>query len=444
MLSADPSHRLLLLLKQAIRNCKEEEEKLEEQVRQYRDLLKSWKEDGCGDVEDKPEEIPVLPSEPSAAEIQEVAMLTKALEKAMKVRASSKPQTVGASPSANAPIELPCPFTKKLANPSSKRAHAGRRPVTYKLNPPYKTNPEKKAGKSSRSASKLKTDLLTHVSSLPTEKDQCEGLQDASGDYTSPDKAIGKPVHPPSSPKLSETQDVQRRCTLKDIGRSLKLPAEYRRLYMQNNQLWEKFYNGKKRPPSSPPSFIERLQTTFEPSCPSVSLSELQEELSRLDNTITRIRKSVDNIKEWKGSGSREWQDYRVLLVYEAVLEEVNNHVSTLESLKQVAQQHIAWHKGHARDASCESTRSCPGPPNTAQSILHYNHPSDLAHLIHCKHRVLELKQRIYLQKVLNKELLSELEARCHGDPESLLLYRSVYTLLCETGGSFPVLVQEN
>uniref|UniRef100_A0A8C5R6W0 Cyclin-F n=1 Tax=Leptobrachium leishanense TaxID=445787 RepID=A0A8C5R6W0_9ANUR len=343
MLSADRSHRLLSLLNQAIQHCKEEEKKLEEEVRQYRDLLKSWKTDGYEDAEedDKPGEVPGLSTGPSAEEIQEVAMLNKALEKAMKVRTGSRPQTAVARPPASEP---PCPFTKKLAKPSISSSRAGKRPVTYRLNPPYKTNPEKKLGRSSNSVAKQKTP----VSSQPAEKDRCKGPQEVPGDYKSGNKETGTSVHPPSSPK--ETQDMreQQHCTLKDIGRSLKLSAEYRRVYVQNHRLWQKFSDLQKQPPSPHPPFIERLQSTFDPGCPRMSLYELREELARLDGSITRIRMNVDSIKEWKGTGPRDWQAHRLLLDYEALLEEVNNCVSVLEPLKQAM---------HCRCSKCSTSR---------------------------------------------------------------------------------------
>ncbi|CAH2307633.1 Hypothetical predicted protein [Pelobates cultripes] len=448
MLSADCSHRLLSLLNQAILNCKEKEKKLEQQLTQYHALLREWRTDEFedGEQDTKPDEIQNLQSSPSAKEIQEVEILSKALEKALKVRTGSRPQTAGARlPLANAQVEPPCPSTK--TKPLIKCSHPGRKPMTYQLNPPYKTNPEKKrAHGSSRGKLSDGTRQFTSGVSLPDkERRGCAQLHKAKEGASSTDTVLGASAPPTVISQPLETQEAQdeQKHRVKHLRHALRLPVEYRRLYTKNSRLWDSFYDIQRPCPSSQPSFLERLQQTFVPGCPSKSLFELQEEISCLKNSITRIRQNIDSLQNWRGTGSRDWHDYRCMLVCEALLEEVSQHHLDLNALKQAAQQHLAWNKGQSTGASCEEI-TCSSMPRMAPAILRYNHPSELSQLICCKHRVLELKEKIYLQKVLNKELLSEMDLRCHSDPESWLLYRAIYTQLCEGGDAFPVLVHED
>ncbi|KAM8960408.1 tubulin epsilon and delta complex protein 2 [Pelodytes ibericus] len=445
MLSADCSHRLMTLLNQVIHNCKEEEKILEDQLRKYHVLLRPWKTDKNEDKEqdEEPSGSLAFQTDPSQEEMQDVEMLNKALEKALKVRARSRPESTGCA--LHTQVKPTCPPTKaKSQKSSSKSSCCGTKPVTYQLNPPYKTYPENRRARegSSRGASNDKTaHLTTAISSCPTERDVCGTVrQSEPGEGSSTEGMLGKSAS--NSLTHQEVQDPQP-FTLKNKGCTLRLPAEYRRLYSQNSKLWERFYEIQNHP-SPESSFIQNLQMTFSPGCPTMSLSELEEETSRLETAVTRMRQSIESVEKWQGTGPKQWHSYRLMLVYEALQKEVSKHISALEPIKLAAEQHCTWNGGEPTATSCAEPRGCPILTRTAPPILVYQNPKELSQLMHRQLRVLELKQKIHLQKVLNKELLLEMKSQCHNAPESWLLYRAIYTLLCEGGGTFPVLVHED
>ncbi|XP_053328156.1 tubulin epsilon and delta complex protein 2 [Spea bombifrons] len=451
MLSADRAHRLLSLLNGALQKCKEEEKHLEQEIRQFHRVLRDWKIDEHEDVKQDGEasRSQALQAQPSVKEIQEVEMLNKALEKALKVRASSKPGASGSGPPSKTKPELPRPpTTEKSLKPLAKSLHPGTKSAKYHLNPPYRTNPEKRRLPVSEKGTSNYRTQLTLAGQLTSERAQRGNAGDPEprGDSSGADREDRRPDRNTSTQPSVEAPEVRepQHFTLKQKGHTLKLPAKYRQLYTTNSRLWEKYYDIQRQRPFPQPTFIQKLQTTFVPGCPSMSLSELEEGIAQLESDVECIKHSIDGAKHWHGTGDMEWQEYRLLMVYKALQEELSQHISALQPLKLAAQEFSAWEEGHPTATSFIVPRTCPILPSKAPAVLVYSHPSELSELMRVKLRVSELKQKIYLQKVLNKELLSELESQCHSAPDFWLLYRSIYTLLCEGGETFPVLVHED
>ncbi|XP_075035577.1 tubulin epsilon and delta complex protein 2 isoform X2 [Mixophyes fleayi] len=398
MLSSSCSHRLLSLLNQALLSCKEEEKQLEEHLRRSRLLLGGWNTAKCETFTQDDKSTEPQESQPSPEELQEVELLNKALEKAMRVRGKSRTESPVVKAPPTTQTTSSCPSTKvKVAKPLNRLLHTGSKPVTYQLHPPYKTIPDKRVVRApGRGPSNDKTARLTPLEQPAVEKGN--GGKDKQPQTRA--NPIGtKPDSPPSSDPDGATPRPQKPFTLKDNGTTLKLPVEYRQEYMRNSRLWEKFYEIQDHVPASRPSFIQRLQTTFMSETPELSLFEIEEETARLQRAVTSLQEHIDTANNWQGSGPGHWRNYQSLLLLEALQEEVAKCHAELQKLQLVAEQYRKWAEKHSINTMHTESLGCPVIYRRSPPVLIYSHYSELCELTRSRLRVLELKEKIYLQK---------------------------------------------
>ncbi|XP_073409696.1 tubulin epsilon and delta complex protein 2 isoform X2 [Dendrobates tinctorius] len=441
MLSSACSHRLLSLLNQAFLKCKEEEKQLEEQLRQGRALLQNWDAEQSlkpDDVASEPQEI-----QPSPEDLQEVELLNKALEKALKARETGKTD----SPSNKAPAPSCCPVAKerpiKALNKATEKASKS---TTYRLNPPYKTVPDRRRGPRPGQRTSSNKSAQLRPSEKPIPKKSNGGEDKQPGMKTSTTRAcsaLTKPVSPPTTLSCPESSQPQKPSTLKEKGANLRLPAEYQQAYMRRTRLWEKFFAIQDHLPASRPSFIQKLQTTFAPDAPKRSLFEIEEETARCEREVRSWQQSADAAGNWQGSGPARCQNHRFLLLLEALQEEVDKYQSELQNLQLAAEEYRHWAEKLSINTTCVESVGCPSGYIRPPPVLVYHHPSELCELSRSRLRLQELQQRIHLQKVFSEELLQEAQSWSEGAPTSCLLFRAIYTQLCEGGDTFPVLVQD-
>ncbi|KAG8557690.1 hypothetical protein GDO81_016708 [Engystomops pustulosus] len=336
MLSSACSNRLLPLLHQALHRCKEEEKQLEEQIRKWRTLLDNWDAENGDPIKQDEEASEPQVVQPSAEDMQEVELLNKALEKALRVRGTSKMDPPVHKPSIPAPTT--CPVTKE--NPIkalNKLAQKGTRPASYQLHPPYKTIPDRRRiHRPGQRATSIKSARSTPPEPpAPKKCNTGEGGQlEMKTNTTQPSSTLDKPVSPPSRTSGPDISPPQKPSTLKEKGATLKLPVEYQQMYMKSSRLWEKFYAIRDHLPASRPSFIQKLQTTFAPEAPGFSLSELEEATHRLQREVRTRQQQVDGARNRQGSGPERWQKYRCLLLLETLQGEVAKYQSELQGLQ--------------------------------------------------------------------------------------------------------------
>ncbi|KAM5151961.1 LOW QUALITY PROTEIN: tubulin epsilon and delta complex protein 2 [Mantella aurantiaca] len=483
MLSSSSSHRLLCLLNQALHSCKEEERQLEDQLKKYRKLLTDWKNDSCEDFNQEESGSQPQESKPSPEEVEEVELLNKALAKALKVRGSLRTESPNTPPT---PQTMPDnPKTKeKTAEPLQKLVNTGTKTKTYQLKPPYKTMPEKRMVKgptrpASSSARALPTQPPTsekgnggkdrpasnNAKSSPVQpltfekgnggKDRsAENKDDPTRTDTTPgslrssvvpemEYVASTPTNTDGRSSWPDQRRPQKALTLKDVGPTLKLPMEFQQLYRKNSRLWEKF-SETLRVPAARPAFIQQLQTTFIAESPELSLCEIEEETARLQRATRRLQGSIDTAKTWQGSGPAHWQHYRTQLMLEAMQDEVAKSHCELQKLELVAEQYKNWCEKFSINTDCSEMAGCPPEFCGMPPVLIYSHPDQLRELTATHLRVQELQQKIYLHKVLSEELLAEADFQCRSSSPSYVVLRAIYTLLCEGGDNFPVLVHDD
>ncbi|XP_069840050.1 tubulin epsilon and delta complex protein 2 isoform X1 [Dendropsophus ebraccatus] len=445
MLSSACSHRLLSLLNQALLMCKEEEKQLEEQLRQWQTLLDNWDIDSEPLKQDDVASEPVE-TQPSPEDLQEVELLNKALEKALKVRRTNKTDLVVSKTPSCVQTPSSCPVTKeKPIKALSNLIQKGAKPVTYQLNPPYKTVPDKRRVQRPRQGASSKKSSSVTPSDLPAPKLSSigdGGQVETKISTTQPCTALAKPVSPPSTASQPERVQPQKPRTLKETGATLKLPVEYQQAYKKSSRLWEKFCTIQDHLPASRPSFIQKLQTTFAPESPKLSLFQIEEETTRLHREVRSWRHNVEGASNWQGPA--RWHNYHSLLFLEALQEEVAKYQAELQNLQLAAEEYRNWAEKLSINTACPGPEGCSSVYSRSPPVLVYNHPRELHELTSSRLRVLELQQRIHLQKVFSEELLAEAESWSQSAPTSCLPLRAIYTQLCEGGDTFPVLVQDD
>ncbi|XP_068100522.1 tubulin epsilon and delta complex protein 2 [Hyperolius riggenbachi] len=449
MLSSKTSHRLLSLLNEALHSCKEEQRELEEQLRQLHKLLSHWKTDSCEDLnQDDPENEPQK-SQLSLEDVQEVELLNKALEKALKVRGNSQTESTSVKAPSVTQTAPTHPETKQKTTKSlNKLFNTGTKPVTYQLKAPYKTIPEKR--RFSRPMRAVTADKTVRCPSkqLPPCTEVKEHLIENKEVLPRAD-SIPVTLHSPPPTVLNiesskQAQIKQKPLTLKEKGATLKLPLQYQQLYTRNSRLWEKYYELQARLPASRPSFLQQLQTTFIAESPKLSLSEVEHETAHLQRAVRRLEEKIDTADKWQGSGPAHWQNYRSLLMLESLQDEVTKSHSELQNLQLVAEQYKKWFEKFSIKRSCTEMTTCRSAYHIAPPVLIYSHLDELCELTDRRLQVQELQQKMNLQKVLSEELLAEADSQCCSSPPGCLLLRAIYTQLCEGGDAFPVFVHDD
>nr|XP_025035884.1 tubulin epsilon and delta complex protein 2 isoform X3 [Pelodiscus sinensis] len=189
--------------------------------------------------------------------------------------------------------------------------------------------------------------------------------------------------------------------------------------------------------------FLERVQATFCSSAPALSPAELEEQVTVLRDAHSLLSQSL----EAESTGHSAWErEYECLLTLEGLQDAAAQCLHKLQLLRtaaaaQMALQPAACGSGAGPSpAGCTLLRGrrCGQMGVLARPLLFYSTGRELRDMAALKLRVAMLRQKINIQKVSRAELLSILESRRPGEPPPSLLYRAVYTQLCEGGDVFP------
>ncbi|XP_061456087.1 tubulin epsilon and delta complex protein 2 isoform X2 [Rhineura floridana] len=167
MLPADCAHRLVSLLTQALNDCAEQKQRLQQNLKQCQAVLGDWNLQAP--------ETPVLEdskndnqgSEPSAKELEELELLNKALEKALRIRTKFQQTPCKVIEGAKAADKKAVTSTaakqqaghsKESISKMVKEPSVSRKPVSphkataYMLKAPYRTDPDVKRAQVKMSA----------------------------------------------------------------------------------------------------------------------------------------------------------------------------------------------------------------------------------------------------------------------------------------------------
>nr|XP_040046520.1 uncharacterized protein LOC120827580 [Gasterosteus aculeatus aculeatus] len=447
---------LLSLVEQTIKSCKAEQTKINDSIQFYRDLLQTLTPK-TGFDETQCANDAATATDTSPGEKEDIELLERALEKALRVRSGtghSKKDPSKQSP----PLKEPCPAavactegtpasaapkvnrpasrsTSKSANPkepkkpgtsvpstlSSKLSaghYPGRRKTTSK-------SPFSAAGLAHRQAARKPQQAASgsgsvhaghlHTSTLHSKKKTIRSDL-SSGHDLSGAAAASDPSNNPVAVSLAEELGGARRL-LDPSGKAAEPIAKWKSLRSKQNRLWDKVVALQRKPVPGRSHFMERMRATF-PRDPPCGVPDQAGLLAR------------------RGPG-------------------VDRHCQTTELLArrtQGATTELAW---QAWDRwRTEGGRLCPAGANGAGEdgmiaplppTLTYATEAELVELETLRTRVSLLRQEIYLEQAVLDTLSPLLPSIVPGPGcPDLSALRDLYSLLGEGGERFPALVLDS
>ncbi|NXU01713.1 TEDC2 protein, partial [Buphagus erythrorhynchus] len=372
---------------------------------------------------------------PSPKELEELELLNRALEKALKVRKSIL----------KTPLEAQGATGQKWPRPRT-AGKISSKGMTSKQGRSHRT-----ATGACAAAEPQETPGLSE--SAPNEQQSFSGGDSAAGENSI---AAGKQLLDAGKKSCSflgessEKEDTAGAwgrstspgtCTLQEKGCQLKLPLLYRKAYSRNSRAWERcrLCQTSADAAAARTRFMERIQTTV--SFPSrhrlaPSPAEIEEELRGLQDVPSHLRQYV----EAESADHPTLQgEYESLLTLEGLQTTVSQCLQKLQLLRADCTGDMG-----SCSPACVPARgqTCDSADMLAMPLLCYSSLQELRDLFALKLQVSMLHQEIALQKVMMAELLPVLESRRFLEG-SAGLFRAIHTQLCEGGRRFPVLVRD-
>ncbi|NXO71858.1 TEDC2 protein, partial [Phainopepla nitens] len=373
---------------------------------------------------------------PSPKELEELELLNRALEKALKVSKSIL----------KTPLEAQGAAGKKWA--AGKISSEG---MISKQGRSHRTATGASARELCAAAGPQETPGLSE--SAPNEQQSFSGGDSAAGKNSI---AAGKQLLDAGkkscgflgeSSKKEDTAGAWGRSTspgtgtLQEKGCQLKLPLPYRKAYSRNSRAWERcrLCQTSADAAAARTRFMERIQTTV--SLPSKhrltpSPAEIEEELRGLLDVPSYLRQYV----EAEPADPPTLQgEYESLLTLEGLQTTVSQCLQKLQLLRADCTEDVG-----SCSPACVPARgqTCDSADMLAVPLLCYSSLQELRDLFALKLQLSMLHQEIALQKVMMAELLPVLEPRPLLEG-SAGLFRAIHTQLCEGGRRFPVLVRD-
>ncbi|KAL8175188.1 UNVERIFIED_CONTAM: hypothetical protein K2H54_015835 [Gekko kuhli] len=406
--------RLVSLLTQALEECAEKQQQLQRDLALCRDVLGDWNlgapdsppaKDCSSDQQEK---------KPSAEELEELELLDKALEKALKIRtkflspvplseAKDGTRASEREPVAHVAVEQQganCKPKSVKVRPVSQKPACPRKPSAYVLKAPYRTDltvkrPQRKTsarlscGVSKGSGRNAPQGAPSPKARMPvkTTKVECRKISVAEnprmlpGESDSPQDAKQSPLLRNSTgagdfasagPSCLDTEQHLSRessprvctepqtSTLQEKGASLKLPLPYRRASSKLTRLWQ----GSRHCQTSPEAaaardcFVEKLEATFCSPSPSFSLVEVEKELMSLRDVYSLLSHSVEAEMPASLGENPTWErEYESLLALEGLQPMVSQCLDKVHQLQGAVESHRQFSPA---DPAREEVRSSP------------------------------------------------------------------------------------
>ncbi|XP_036890556.1 tubulin epsilon and delta complex protein 2 isoform X3 [Sturnira hondurensis] len=397
------SRRLVAELWNALDACAERQQELERSLRVSRRLLGTWEPAKTPAPEPTPgletnEEAPFPACKPSPQDLEELELLTQALEKAVQVRKGIS--KAGKREKASS-LKSGSTATSATTAPAPPRASETKPPRgIHQITMPAKGLPKPRL--------------------LSSGDQTCmgRGTQDAK-----PGPSLGdQQIAPLAAPRASEA------FTLKEKGLWAQLSSTQTSDSMDATM-------------SSKTQFLQKMQMTSGWPSSGLSAAEVEAEVGRLQKACLLLRlRMVEELT----TDPMDWmQEYRCLLTLEGLQALVEQCLYRLQELRTavVEQQLGPWPEGRLPRASL----SCGGGAGSIWSpqLLLYSSTQELQTLAALRLRVGMLDQQIHLQKVLMAELLPLVSTQEPLGPAWLALYRAVHSLLCEGGQRFLTILRD-
>ncbi|XP_067329129.1 tubulin epsilon and delta complex protein 2 isoform X2 [Anolis sagrei] len=434
-------------------------------------------------------------NEPSAKELEELELLNKALEKALRVRTKFQPAPGEGAKSAGEKAASGTPMSLQVGNASKestsrigravpviRKPASPKRPMTYMPKAPYRTDPVVKRrplGKTSARPSTRASKMLgrkrpaTGTASLvatvpvtvtqPGREQSCVAKEPGKQAPCAFEASVGQrdaaaganPLSPKTESDLSSAQ-AQVISTLREKGSLLELPHPYKKAFSKYMRLLGKCHNCQTSPEAvaARNRFVEKMQTTFCSPSPAFSPVEVRRELLHLKGLCSLMRHCMEAETSASLGENPTWErEHESLLTLEGLQVIVQEQLDKVQQLREAMESHAELllaesvnGKGcSSQGNACLGTERCWDAETVRPPpLLFYSSSKELMDMEALKLKVAKLQQQLEIQKAMEAELLPLLEPGCLQEGSQALLFRAIYTLLCEGSESFPVLVNDS
>ncbi|XP_074775262.1 tubulin epsilon and delta complex protein 2 isoform X3 [Athene noctua] len=474
MLPAGCGGRSAAALAAALGEGAERQQELEQRAARSRALLRRWDSEEEEQSQAEAGSSSGQENRPSPKELEELELLNRALEKALKVRKSiskypleaqeatgEKSAGEGPAPKNAEEQQIPVPVQDVPESTKGPRTagNSSSKGVSCKQGRSHRTaisdtevcasaEPQKTSGLSKSAPNEQQNfsigDSAGGHNSVAAVKQLCDAGKKHCGflgeSSKQEDPAMEGVLGRGTSPQTVTVQG--KRC-------QLKLPLPYRKAYSRNSRAWEKCHLCQTSADAAAARnrFIERIQTTFCSPMPAFSPAEIEEELKVLQDVPSLLSQYVEAEPADHPTLQRE---YESLLTLEGLQTIVSQCLHKLQLLQAAVESQVGLCPDCTGDlGSCSPAcvpprgQMCDSAGVLAVPLLWYSSFQELSDLFALKLQVSMLHQEIALQKVMMAELLPVLEAGLHPEASAAQLYRAIYTQLCEGGKRFPVLVRD-
>ncbi|XP_020028753.2 tubulin epsilon and delta complex protein 2 isoform X1 [Castor canadensis] len=431
MLPAESARRLVTELQDALDACSERQRQLEESLRVSRRLLQAWEPAHTPAPEPLPgpeskEKDPSPACTPSPQDLKELEFLTRALEKAVRVRKGiSKAGERNRATNLKSGSIATAPSTTASAPPQASSRTGSRVSVTrptkaiHQTKVPVKEHPECRF---------LSVGDSTHVGIGTQATRPGSGLRDQQMSLL-------------AAPQATEA------FTLKEKGTLLQLPMAFRKAAAKNSRLWAQLNftqtsDSRDATSSAKTQFIQNMQMASGWSGPRPSAMEVKVETQRLRKVCMLLRL---HMQEELSAAPADWmQEYRSLLTLEGLQAIVEQYLHRLQDLRAAVTEPPP--EPYLVGNPPQALSSCRGEEDSSWSpqILLYSSTQELQTLAALKLRVAMLDQQIHLEKVLMAELLPLISTQEPQGPTWLTLCRAAHSLLCEGSERFLTVLRDD
>uniref|UniRef100_A0A8D1HEF5 Tubulin epsilon and delta complex 2 n=1 Tax=Sus scrofa TaxID=9823 RepID=A0A8D1HEF5_PIG len=407
MLPAGCSRRLVAELQNALDSCAERQRQLERSLRIARRLLQAWepKETPAPEPTPRPEtneEAQFSACTPSPQDLQELELLTRALEKAARVRKGISKAGGDKAPSLKSASIAASP-PSRISAPAQASRRAGSRAS--------QTKPPKGIRQTRVPAKNLPEHRLLSVADATCKRRGAQAVK--------PEPGLRDQQMVPSAAAQAPEAFM-----LKDKGLWAQLSSA------QTSDSADAAATAKAQ-------FLQKMQTAS--GWPSAT--EVEAEVGRLQKACSLLRLRME---EELMADPEDWaQEHRCLLTLQGLQDMVGQCLHRLRELHPVGEQLLRpWPEGRLPRASSP----CGGgaDPVWSPQLLLYSSPQELQTLAALRLRVAMLDQQIHLEKVLLAELLPAVSKPEALGPRWPALCRAVHSLLCEGGKHFLTVLRED
>ncbi|XP_031733612.1 tubulin epsilon and delta complex protein 2 isoform X2 [Anarrhichthys ocellatus] len=401
---------LLSLVEQAIKSCKAEQAKINDSILLYRELLQTrTPQPQAGSDENQCANEAATDTDSSPGEKEDMEMLERALEKALRVRTGT-----GCS-------------KKTLSKQYSTTAVACKEGT--------QASASKGNQSTSRSASK---------SAASKEHKKPAGVVDHQA-ARKPQQAVSTPSN--NTVRVSQTEEPGAHGSLLLNGKVSKQTVKWRSLKSKQNRLWDKVVSVQRKPEPGRSHFVDRMRATFPRDWPRGSPDQtrfLVDRLTHQGHGLTQHLQTTELLAKQTRESTTELggkaNSYDSCLRCPMTAAQLQNFAN------QAKREWEAWDRWRP-EGGC----LCPTGANgvwgngmiaALPPTITYTTEAELRELETLRMRVSLLQQEIYLEQAILDTLSPQLSSIVPGPGcPSLSVLRHMYSLLGEGGERFPAIV---